>query len=656
MKRVVSIGLVLMLVLVPMYIMAFAADAPDIPNDRIVLKPILGGDWAAVRFYENGRFWRWVHEADSVLIKQEEHLRQEIRCLMQDGSTLSFPVSWEEALSSLDVTMGGQTLIGRVVPPDGFRFLDEAMDAVPFNILPLYPESPSYTLNEDNIIIALTPGAAGLLRVGQPTDSLLDYHDGDLPTYLDLTLEGLGKFTCPMDWGTQALNTSAPGRTQLTGRLLLPANIILPKGFVEPVYPVTVSEGKFIELSFYAGKDRMGNPRFPWLWKVPKPEEICLYYSTDNGTTWIDDTEAQEDEDGEERFHFYSKSGLFIYGADFLFFIPYRAQENTTYTVYLSYEGRASNLLHITTDTMGYSSYTIGGDRDGSVTPSEEFPDTVQPGPKPDPTPKPKPTPEPEPLEPESTPEPEPQPGFEPKPNPGDDPTTSNGPVETPVIIPSEQPPQSELPTTPGPKPDVMEEPPLERVTPTTTILSGARLREMLAFGDSTILFEKQGIAVELSADFLQDLSLQDNQLLEVRIERPEATAFRLSLFANGQEIFDLPETGVRVPLSDGKGLALYDAWGECVSEAPWDEGSKTVRCTITATGTYFLRQSPKAEPASAAGEASPEPSATPPSSPTPIEKNALPKSQPWPVWGALGLLPVAAVGVPLFLRRRRGG
>ncbi len=132
--------------------------------------------------------------------------------------------------------------------------------------------------------------------------------------------------------------------------------------------------------------------------------------------------------------------------------------------------------------------------------------------------------------------------------------------------------------------------PPLEIVTETSTALSGLRLRKLAQTG-ATVLFSKQGVAAELSSEFLLSLELADDRLLQVTLERPVPESFRLHILADGETLTDLPETQVRLPWEgEPDALACLDASETVVSDAVYEAESRTVMCLVTGTGDYTLQ------------------------------------------------------------------
>lgn len=642
-----KVSLLLVLLMLASFPPAARAEAEALIVERVRLLP----EFSQTNFYEAGGFWCWALGADDLPLRRELELPQSITCVLEDGREETFPILWDTTAERFAPELGFQTLGGKIQLPPGYAFANPVQEDVSFPVLPVGEEYPAYTGAVSDEMIP--QGTALLLPLGGDAGTLLT--EGWLPAMGLVYLDDMPTFDCPMDWRLDTLDTTQQGTVQLVGQPLLPSNLSLAPDYVPPTCSVTISRSDFIRLDFYGGKDRMGNPIFRWLWAAPDLAKMQLFYSTDGGVTWVEDT--AEEQEGDALF---SRSGAFVYGKDFVsLLLPY-AQPKTTYTIYFTYGDESSNLLELTTGELGFS-YNVGGDRDGSMTPPEEFPPLEQPGPDeeedtapesgrdPLPQPEPEPTPEPEPEptpapelvpEPEPVPEPQPEsvPELVPQPEPEPDPVPKVEALPNQAAKPAAKPPapsggQGE--TSPG----QTAPPAVEQVTGTQSRYTGVRLRRMLALGDGTLLFEGEGGSVELSADFLRQLELADEAFLEVTMEKPEENAFRLRIVADGVELVTLPDTLVRVPLASGEGLACYDADGNLVSQAQWDSKSKTLACTIQATGLFYLRATEAAQPA----EHTEAPEPTPPAEP----------AIPWGWVGGAGVCALAAGGWCIWRRWR---
>ena len=237
------------------------------------------------------------------------------------------------------------------------------------------------------------------------------------------------------------------------------------------------------------------------------------------------------------------------------------------------------------------------------------------------------------------TPSPSPAP-----PSPPPEPSISPSPEPTVSLTPDVEPTVSVEPPSASPEPTGEPAPAEWEGTQNTTVLTGGQVEQLVESApSSTLLFENDGVAVELSSAFLQELGLSDSQQLEVAVELLASDTFRLTVHAAGQTVTELPDTTVRVPW-DGPEEALtcrnVDS-GETF-DAVYEASSGTVVCTIRAAGTYQIQ-------ATSTNAVSPSPTAVPTLSPVPDD--TAPTAPTALLW-AVPVAGVAAVGA-LFWRRR---
>lgn len=130
----------------------------------------------------------------------------------------------------------------------------------------------------------------------------------------------------------------------------------------------------------------------------------------------------------------------------------------------------------------------------------------------------------------------------------------------------------------------------METVTDTYTAITGLRLMQLTEL-DTTVLFEKQGVSVEIPSGLLQELNLGDMVLLEITITRPQDNAVEISLSAAGTPVTDLTGTVVRLPWEKDHDTALScrDLAGTHIANVVFEKDSGTVLFEISAPGTYVL-------------------------------------------------------------------
>lgn len=140
-------------------------------------------------------------------------------------------------------------------------------------------------------------------------------------------------------------------------------------------------------------------------------------------------------------------------------------------------------------------------------------------------------------------------------------------------------------------------EPLLEQVTETSTTISGARLRLLLRSNPDTVLFEKNGITVEIPSGFLSSLDLPDNAFLKISIRRTDSVSFSLSVCADGDELDTLEETVITMPFTpsgdrEKKTVTLIHVDTGSQNTITYLSDQGRVSAKIYKTGTYTLQES----------------------------------------------------------------
>ncbi len=131
-----------------------------------------------------------------------------------------------------------------------------------------------------------------------------------------------------------------------------------------------------------------------------------------------------------------------------------------------------------------------------------------------------------------------------------------------------------------------------EVVTKTSTTISGLRVN-LQASREKTLLFEKQGVAVEIPSERLLALSLKMNDSLKVTILRPETDTVQLSVTVNNKLADNLTGTVIRMPWKEAPvgQLVCQDADEKEISEAIYDPTVGTVQFSVNAPGVYRLKE-----------------------------------------------------------------
>lgn len=143
---------------------------------------------------------------------------------------------------------------------------------------------------------------------------------------------------------------------------------------------------------------------------------------------------------------------------------------------------------------------------------------------------------------------------------------------------------------------DQTSEPLLEQVSETSTTISGIRLRLLLQTNPDTVLFEKDGITVEIPSAFLASLDLPDDAFLKISIRRTDPTSFSLSVNVDGRELHELEETTITMPFSPSgdwkeKQLTLIHTDTGNKNAVQYMSVQGRVSSNIYETGTYTLQE-----------------------------------------------------------------
>ena len=138
---------------------------------------------------------------------------------------------------------------------------------------------------------------------------------------------------------------------------------------------------------------------------------------------------------------------------------------------------------------------------------------------------------------------------------------------------------------------------PAESVTSEETKIAAERLAVLLKKG-STVLFEKNGAAIEIISDILKRQLPPESgdQTLDVTIKRPQQDIVSISLSSGDRSIDDIAGTTVRIPwegLDKNKinenGLTAVSTDDGSARPATYEEASGTVSFTIDTPGTYKI-------------------------------------------------------------------
>ena len=132
-----------------------------------------------------------------------------------------------------------------------------------------------------------------------------------------------------------------------------------------------------------------------------------------------------------------------------------------------------------------------------------------------------------------------------------------------------------------------------ELSTDAITAVSGRRLLLMIQQNGSA-KFEKQGISVTVSSETVNAWKVNENDEVQVRIEKTAESAFSLRIFVRGEEVTEIPGTVVKIPISVLKGIqspetvVIEDTRGNQYAKS-YQEEQKVLQVTLDKTGDYFI-------------------------------------------------------------------
>ncbi|POP31787.1 hypothetical protein C3B58_14890 [Lactonifactor longoviformis] len=360
----------------------------------------------------------------------------------------------------------------------------------------------------------------------------------------------------------------------------------IPVHIVDPDWPFLMAA--------YQLMDSVGIQFFT---EITDAAEMHMYYSDDNGASWNDILELPG-------------SYLDCYGAQ-----VYGLKEDKSYLFCLAVTGGTiEGISNVLPFTFGDPDPFGGGDNDGGDRTEQKLPPVSQAVPE---------------AAIPSPPVTSPQEIY-----PHEETDSSS---QTPDRVEPSVPVDTKAPSAENIAPKEKESSPVrEESTDSITAVSGARLRQLLEINPDTVLFEKNGLSVEIPSTFLASLSLSNRGLLEIDLRKIDELSFQLSVTADGQEIAALPETSVSLSYTPSQGtdhshLTLVHAGSGAAEPVTYSEKHKIASSKIYTTGSFTLREY----------------------SITDTEKTGTAAMNP--VAGSLSiLLTAAAVTVLILVRRRR--
>ena len=167
-----------------------------------------------------------------------------------------------------------------------------------------------------------------------------------------------------------------------------------------------------------------------------------------------------------------------------------------------------------------------------------------------------------------------------------------------------------------------------ESYSPTQTVISGLRLRDLCADGES-VVFGSGNLTVSIPSKLLLALNLTDSDALSVKLTQPESNQIMLVVEISGKSVTELTGMVLRlrcISQSKNPEITVQNEAGEQITDASYD--GRLLRFAADATGIYTILEQSNAQE---------------------VQKDMLPLI---PISGGLIL---AAGGITFFRRRRHG-
>ena len=412
-------------------------------------------------------------------------------------SFLECDVDWENA-NEIDTSAAGrQVLRGTLIAPEGISF-DGGLEPVVEIPLLMYDENGEGTE-------VLMPSEITSSTILIPLNANPDEYINTDNQYTLYTQNG-DRFYAKAVWEDIVPFTEC-GEYTVTGRLALPCGIKAEQ-----------EEDLLLEQKFFVMKEdkiyldfvtiENGEIVCTWLKAIDDSDNIEVYYSPDNEDWQVDD--------------------LYGFAIDNAFIIPTAfLTPDTNYYFRLKYDDEFTDILFVNITADEISGNIIQGDRDGGDTAHQELPAYIE----------------------ETKPSSSASSHLDASAHSG---SGSGGGKEISVIasgtdVLAESKNSDTLFSVGIP---VETSAPSEMTDSTTTEISGARIEDMLEVNPNNIVFEKDGISVELAPDFVDRNNIKPDDIVNVAIDR-KGDRFTLNISAKGNEINEIPGTVVKFPISN---------------------------------------------------------------------------------------------------------
>ncbi|WMJ76895.1 MULTISPECIES: peptidase [unclassified Sedimentibacter] len=128
-----------------------------------------------------------------------------------------------------------------------------------------------------------------------------------------------------------------------------------------------------------------------------------------------------------------------------------------------------------------------------------------------------------------------------------------------------------------------------ESYSPNKTVISGLRLRDLCADGES-VVFGAGNLTVSIPSDLLIALNLSDSDTISVKLTQPESNQIMLSVETSGKLVTNLTGTVLRlqyIPQSENADITVQNETGEQITNVFYD--GELLRFAADVTGTYTI-------------------------------------------------------------------
>lgn len=148
-----------------------------------------------------------------------------------------------------------------------------------------------------------------------------------------------------------------------------------------------------------------------------------------------------------------------------------------------------------------------------------------------------------------------------------------------------------------------LEPPVMESYSPTETVISGLRLRDLCADQES-VVFGEGDLTISIPSDILLALDLDNTETLSVKLTQPEETLLVVAVTAAGQTVTSLPGTVLRLryhPLTENSLITVLDESQNAIANTEFDD--EFLRFPIEAAGTYLIEDAVPASVQTSGGQ-----------------------------------------------------